>query len=137
MGFWKSMGFIFKMSLWNITLKPSRRISVWIVRLINPLFWLLLYVAGQGSLLPFTVVGFFALLLSVLAFENTNGMEHRLIFLWGLAVPLVLLISPFIAFIIMGGGNKEGLGKHSSWNDQTSIVPLNQIKTGRGYSKPK
>jgi len=138
MGFWESMGFIFKMSLWNITLKPDKRVSIWFVRLLNTVTWLLLYALGQGSFLPLIVVGFFALLLSVMLFENTKGMEHELIFIWGAAVPLFLMASPIIAFIIMGGGNKKGLGKHaSSWNDHISINPINQMKTGRSYTKPK
>jgi hypothetical protein len=137
MGFWKSMGFIFKMSLWNITLKPDKRVSIWLVRMIVPFVWFLLYVLGQGSFLPFIIVGFVTLMLLIISLENTKGMEHRLTFMWGITIPLVLLISPFIAFIIMGGGNKEGLGKYTSWNDQTSINPLNQIKTGRSHSKHK
>lgn len=137
MGFWESMEFVVKMSLWSITLKPSKRISIWLVRLINPFFWFLLFIVGQGSFLPLMTVGFFALIFSILLFENTKGMEHELLFIWGAAVPFILIISPIVAFIIMGGGNKEGLGKHSSYNDQTSIIPLNQIKTGRGYIKSK
>lgn len=135
MSYKKAMLFILKMSLWNITFKPTKRVSIWLMRLINPFVWLMIYALGQGAVLPFAIVGFFAIILSVLLFEYTEGMEHRLILIWGAAVPLVLMLSPLIALFVMGGGNKEGLGKHSTWNDQTSIVPLNQIKTGREYSK--
>lgn len=137
MGFWESIFFILKMSLWNITLKPSNNVSIWFFRFLNIITWFLFYALGQGTLFPLVIVGFFALIISVILFESTADMEHELILIWGAAVPLLLIISPLVAFIIMGGGNNRGLGKHSSYNDQTSIIPLNQIKTGRGYVKPK
>lgn len=137
MSYWQSLFFIIKFSLWNIALKPSKRVSIWLVRLMNPIVWFLLYAFGLGSFLPLIVVGFFGLILSVLAFEHTVGMEHRLIFLWGISVPFVLMISPLLALFIMGGGNKKGLGKPSSWNDHISITPLTQVKTGRSYVNPK
>ena len=137
MGFWESLLFIIKMSFWPITLKPDRRFSIWLVRIINPFVWFLLYSLGQGSLLPILIVGFIALILSVLSFENTEGMERRLILLWGISVPLVLIISPFIALIIMGGENKEGLGKKTMWNDFTSMDSIRQATSGRNNHNRK
>lgn len=135
MSYFNSLFFIIKISLWNITIKPSKRVSIWLVRLISPFVWLLFYVLGQGTFLPFIITGFISLFLLVLLFEKTQGMELFLTLLLAGVIPLILVFSPFLAILIMGGGNKEGLGKSTMWNDYCSMNPNTQFTSGRHNHK--
>jgi hypothetical protein len=110
MGYFKSIAFIIKMSFWVLVWKPSKRISVWFVRVFNIYTWLVLYnIAADGNFAVAMLISVIALILCFISSIYETGMERRLIMMWGFGVPFVLVATPILALLIMGGNNRKGL----------------------------
>ncbi|GHG07140.1 hypothetical protein [Thalassotalea marina] len=126
---------IIKLVFWHAMFKPGVSWGVWLIRLLLPFFWLVIAVLFKGEFIGFVVVGGLSLIIFKYIFENERGKHKRLSFCFGLAIPLVLVISPLLALFIMG--DNRGLGKATFWTDLNTFNPTKIAFSAREHHVKK